>query len=152
MAFVDTTNLLYRHASWCSASGAPRKTENAPAPPVVAPPVVAPPVVAPPVAAPPVAAAAPQRAVVLDTARDMTCGDRNAVYGEPVANMQHIADIFNAITGRDLSGREIALVHQATKLARRAKNVTHMDSYVDGAAYAGIEYECALAEKKHKVD
>ena len=89
---------------------------------------------------------APQRAVVLDTARDLTCGDRNDAYGEPVANMQRIAGIFNAITGRDLSGREIALVHQATKLARRAMNTTHKDSYVDGAAYTGIEYECALAE------
>lgn len=93
-------------------------------------------------------AAAPDRANILNEARDLTCGDRNASYGEPVENHAHIARIFNAITGRDLSAREIALVQQATKLARRAKNPTHRDSYVDGAAYTGIEYECALAEAR----
>lgn len=92
------------------------------------------------------AAATPHRALVMQEAVDLTCGDRNAAYGDPVINHQHIADIFNAITGRDLSAREIALVQTSTKLARRAKNPTHRDSYVDGVAYAGIEYECALAE------
>lgn len=87
-----------------------------------------------------------QRVRVLLTAIDLTTGDRNRDYGEPVANMQHIADIFNAITGKDLTGRDIALVHQATKLARRQTSPTHRDSYVDGAAYTGIEYECALSE------
>lgn len=91
-------------------------------------------------------AAIPPRAACLTEARDLTCGDRNRAYGEPVANMQHIADIFNAITGRDISAREVALLHQATKMARRWHNPTHRDSYVDGMAYAGIEYECALVE------
>lgn len=91
-------------------------------------------------------AATPARVLALEEAISLTSGDRRAAYGEPVENHQHIADIFNAITGRDLSAREIALVHQATKLARRAKNPLHRDSYVDGMAYAGIEYECALAE------
>lgn len=94
------------------------------------------------------------RADLLRDAHDLTMGDRNEAYGEPVANHRHIADIFNAITGRDLSAREIALVHQATKLARRAKNPLHRDSYLDGTAYAGIEYECALDEAtpRHRVD
>lgn len=91
-------------------------------------------------------AAVPTRAACLAEARDLTCGDRNRAYGEPVANMQHIADIFNAITGRDITAREVTLLHQATKLARRWHNPTHRDSYVDGMAYAGIEYECALVE------
>ena len=86
------------------------------------------------------------RAVILDEARALTCGNRNADYGDPVANHQHIADIFNAITGRDISAREAALFHTATKLARRAKNPRHRDSYVDGAAYTAIEYECAISE------
>lgn len=92
-------------------------------------------------------ASMPERAACLDDARDLTCGDRNRSYGEPVANMQHIADIFNAITGRDITAREVTLLHQATKLARRWHNATHRDSYVDGMAYTGIEYECALAEQ-----
>lgn len=92
-------------------------------------------------------AASAMRVALLDEAAALTSGERNATYGEPVENHEHIARIFNAITGRNLSAREIALVHQATKLARRAKNPRHRDSYVDGMAYTGIEYECALAEK-----
>ena len=91
-------------------------------------------------------AAMPPRAACLTEARDLTCGDRDRAYGEPVANMQHIADIFNAITGRDITAREVALMQQATKLARRWHNPTHRDSYVDGMAYGGIEYECALTD------
>lgn len=91
-------------------------------------------------------AASPQRALILREAEALTCGDRNAAYGEPVANMQHIADIYNAITGQKISARDVALVHQATKHARRYKNPLHRDSYVDGVAYCGIEYECAIAK------
>lgn len=91
-------------------------------------------------------AATPQRALILEEAAGLICGDRNRDYGEPVANHQHIADIFNAWAGRDLSAREIAMVLGAVKLARRAKSPLHRDSYVDGAGYTGIEYECALAE------
>lgn len=84
------------------------------------------------------------RIELLSEAIELTGGDRNEAYGDPVLNHQHIADIFNAVTGRNLSAREIVLVHVATKLARRARNPTHRDSYVDGMAYTGIEYECAL--------
>lgn len=86
------------------------------------------------------------RGRVLKDASALTHGDRNDAYGDPVDNHEHIARIFNAITGRDLSAREIVLVHEATKLARRARNPRHYDSYVDNAAYVGIEFECALAE------
>lgn len=90
-------------------------------------------------------ASLPPRVACLEDAADLTGGDRNRAYGDPVANHQHIANIFNAITGRDITAREVALLHQATKLARRFHNPTHRDSYVDGMAYIGIEYECALA-------
>lgn len=86
------------------------------------------------------------REAVLKEATELTCGERNDAYGDPYVNHKHIAEIFNAVTGHSLSAREIALVHTCTKLARRAKNPTHHDSYVDGAAYTAIEYECALVE------
>lgn len=88
----------------------------------------------------------PPRAALLREAEKLTCGDRNATYGPPVENMQHIADIFNAITGRDLTAREIAQIHMATKLARTSTTPDHFDSYVDLMAYRGIEYECVLSE------
>lgn len=94
------------------------------------------------------AAEIPARQGLLEEAIRLTIGDRNRTYGPPVENMQHIADIFNAITGRDLSAREIVLVHEATKLARRQTSPLHRDSYVDGMAYTGIEFECAHAASK----
>ena len=86
------------------------------------------------------------RVECLNEAASLTAGDRQEAYGEPVQNMQHIANIFNAWTGRDLSAREIAQVHHATKLARSQTSPGHYDSYVDSMAYRGIELECVEAE------
>jgi hypothetical protein len=88
------------------------------------------------------------RGAILDEAKYLTEGDRNDAYGDPVENQQQIADIFNAVTGHNISARDVAIMHQATKMARRYKNPLHRDSYVDGPAYTGIEYECALAEQR----
>lgn len=92
------------------------------------------------------AAAEPLRLSCLREAADLTGGDRNEAYGEPTGNMQHIADIFNAWTGRDLTAREVAQVMTATKLARSQTSPLHRDSYVDSMAYRGIELECAAKE------
>jgi len=91
------------------------------------------------------AASLPLRVSCLEEAANLTAGDRNKTYGDPVQNMQHIADIFNAWTGRDLTAREVAQMHTATKMARSQSTATHRDSYVDSMAYRGIEMECAIA-------
>lgn len=90
-------------------------------------------------------ASLPIRVAALEEAAHLTAGDRNKAYGPPVENMQHIADIFNAITGRDLTATEVVVLHMATKLARMRTSPTHRDSHVDLMAYAGIRLECALA-------
>jgi hypothetical protein len=87
------------------------------------------------------------RATLLDEARALTCGDRQAAYGDPVELHQHAARIFNAVTGLNLTARQIVQVMEAVKKARREQNPLHRDSYVDDMAYTGIEYECALAER-----
>lgn len=92
------------------------------------------------------AAAVPLRVADLEHAAHLTNGERDATYGPPVENMAHIAAIFNAWTGRDLSPREIAQVHIATKLARTQTSPDHTDSYVDSMAYRGIEHECVAAD------
>lgn len=93
----------------------------------------------------PTAAEKPQtaRGTILETANTLVHGDRNRDYGDPVDNHRHIARIANAILGTDLSARDVALILTALKLARLAKNRGHTDSYVDGAAYLAIAYECA---------
>lgn len=90
-------------------------------------------------------ASTPLRVSALQEAVRLTSGDRNKAYGEPVQNHEHIAAVFNAITGHKISARDVALFHVATKLARLAKNKTHRDSYVDAMAYLGIALECAFA-------
>ena len=92
-------------------------------------------------------AEAPLRIALLIEAAHLTGGDRNKAYGDPVPNMQHIADIFNAISGKQLTARDVPLFHVATKLARLYHNPTHRDSHVDGMAYLGIAFECAIAQE-----
>lgn len=91
-------------------------------------------------------AATPKREQLLSEAISLTCGDRNRTYGSPVENMQHIADIFNAWTGMNLTARNVAQMHICTKMARRTTTPDHRDSFVDDMAYVGIEYECATHE------
>lgn len=94
-------------------------------------------------------AALPLRISCLEEAARLTGGDRNKTYGEPVENMAHIARIFNAITGHSLTARDVAVLHVATKVARLRTSPAHRDSHVDAMAYAGIVYECAVAEALH---
>ena len=88
------------------------------------------------------------RLALLKEAMELTGGDRAVDYGDAVANHQHIAKIFNAITGHDLSARDMALIHTCTKLSRGQTSPTKRDHYVDRMAYAGIEYECVMSEEK----
>ena len=89
------------------------------------------------------------RLALLQEAIDLTGGDRAVDYGDAVANHQHIAKIFNAITGHDLSARDMALIHTCTKLSRGQTSPTKRDHYVDRMAYAGIEYECVMSEEEN---
>ena len=84
----------------------------------------------------------PMRAEILREAERLSCGDRDDAYGNPVETMQRTADIFNAITGRDLTADEAAMFHVATKLARLRTSPKHRDSHVDAASYLAIRYEC----------
>ena len=88
------------------------------------------------------------RIALLQEAMELTGGDRAVDYGDAVDNHRHIAKIFNAITGHNLTARDIALLHTCTKLSRGQTSPTKRDHYVDRMAYAGIEYECVMAEEE----
>lgn len=90
----------------------------------------------------------PLRVRMLDEAADLTIGDRNRDYGEPVDNMLDIADIFAAMTGVQLHAHEVPLFHIATKLSRLKNTPGHHDSVVDIMAYAGIYAECVKAQEE----
>ena len=88
------------------------------------------------------------RIALLQEAMELTGGDRAVDYGDAVDNPRHIAKIFNAITGHNLTARDIALLHTCSKLSRGQTSPTKRDHYVDRMAYAGIEYECVMAEEE----
>ena len=90
----------------------------------------------------------PARVRVLDEAAGLTAGDRNKAYGEPIDNLRHIAAIYNATTGQEISARDVAVMMNCVKMARRYHNPLHRDSYVDGAAYTAIEYEIATIDEQ----
>ena len=87
------------------------------------------------------------RSVLLAEASRLTSTERNKEYGDPIDNMTHIADIFNAITGHNLKPSEVPIFHIATKLARKRTSPLKKDHYVDIMAYVGIAYECEMEEK-----
>ena len=91
------------------------------------------------------------RELVLDEAKRLTMGDRNKTYGDPVDNMNHIAKLWSQTFGDDpwrkpFKGSEVAIMMAQVKIARLRTSPTHMDNYVDAAAYIAMAYQCALAE------
>ena len=83
---------------------------------------------------------------ILKTAMDLTGGERNKDYGGPVENHQHIASVFNAVTGHEITAADAAIFQVCAKLCRMRTSPMKADHYVDGAAYLGIAFECASAE------
>ena len=91
--------------------------------------------------------AMPLRAQLLREAEEITCGDRHMDYGDPVTNHERIAAIASAATGHHLSAHDVVMVLIAAKMARARISPMKRDHYVDMMAYAGIAYECAVAEQ-----
>jgi|15BtaG_2_1085339.scaffolds.fasta_scaffold01693_5 hypothetical protein len=90
--------------------------------------------------------AKPKRQLLLEEAIRLTCGDRNESYGDTVENHEQIAAIFNAVTGHKITPREAAMFQICVKLARCRTSPNKGDNYVDGMAYFGIAFECAMSE------
>lgn len=89
----------------------------------------------------------PLRVQDLLTAIELTTGDRNSAYGEPVENFSDTVAVFRGITGVDLTPRQGALFMVAAKLARLRTSPDLADTYVDAMAYLGIAHECGAHEK-----
>ena len=75
----------------------------------------------------------PNRIDLLKRAIEYTDGDRRTDYGSPIENHEHIAMIFNSITGKRLTAKDIALVQVATKLARMASSPKKVSALDTGA-------------------
>ena len=72
---------------------------------------------------------------VLLEAHRLVRGDRGRDYGPPWEDYARTVEIFNAITGRDLSPAEGITFMVSVKLSRMAVSPQVRDHYVDAAGY-----------------
>lgn len=98
---------------------------------------------------------------ILNTARNLTCGDREKSYGDPVDNLGDTADLWTAYliakhrgTTLDentfrLTAEDVAWMNVLIKAARSFKSLKD-DNYIDAAAYAAIAGECRAEEERNK--
>lgn len=92
----------------------------------------------------------PIRAHVLETALDLTCGDRNKQYGDPLENHTDIARFWSAYLGQPeaITPKDVAVMMALVKIARSKMPNPHRDNYIDAAAYLAIAGE--IHERTHK--
>lgn len=82
------------------------------------------------------------RARILNEAMKITHHDRNANYGNPEDNFQHIANLWNAYLrvtrpmAAVINSADVAVMSMLIKVARLGNNPGHRDSAVDIAGYA----------------
>jgi hypothetical protein len=81
-----------------------------------------------------------QREEILQTAIDLTMGNRNEQNGDPLENHTRIAKIWSVVLGIEVEPYQVALCMAGLKLARLAHNPLD-DSFIDGAAYLAIAGE-----------
>ena len=81
------------------------------------------------------------RKEILEEAINLTHGERDNVYGEPLINHQRIARGWEVILGTEISPAEVALCLAWLKIARLVETPDHMDSYIDLCAYGAIAGE-----------
>lgn len=96
-----------------------------------------------------------EREGVLDEAKKLICGDRNASYGPPTQDFRRSADMMTALfsyklkDGERFKSSDVAWIITLVK-ASRAQHSPKRDNYVDAAGYMGCGWECEAEEVKNK--
>lgn len=90
-----------------------------------------------------------KRSKLLQEAMSITHHDRNANYGNPEDNFQHIADLWNTYLAinkqrTEISSGDVAVMNSLIKVARLGNNINHHDSAVDIAGYAACLSDCQV--------
>jgi len=86
-----------------------------------------------------------ERAAVLREAEALISGDRADQYGDAAQTYAAVALIWEALTGRPYTARDVLLMMAGMKLARQRHGV-HRDSAVDLAGYAALAQEVGAQE------
>ena len=90
------------------------------------------------------------RGEILETARSLTEGDRNASYGDPYPEYQRLAAVWGARLGVKIEAHQAAIMMADLKANRLWDNPGHQDSPIDGAAYHSIAGECGQRQVLEK--
>lgn len=93
---------------------------------------------------------------ILNTAKTLTCGDRNKSYGPPYDNLSDCAALWETYINSKwgcivqdgdsytvrITAEDVAWLMSLVKMTRSFYPGYHQDNYVDAAAYAAIAGEC----------
>jgi hypothetical protein len=79
-----------------------------------------------------------QRGEILDTAKELTHGDRNKNYGDPLTNHTRIAALWSIWLETEITPAQAAMCLALVKVARLIQTPDHQDSPVDFCAYGAI--------------
>jgi len=94
--------------------------------------------------------AKPTRVQTLETAINLTAGDRDKAYGPPHRNLSDCALLWDAYlairNGAQIDAEAVAWMNVLQKIARSAQPGYHPDNYTDAAAYSAIAGECRQIE------
>lgn len=90
------------------------------------------------------------RIEILQTASQLTAGDRNRKAGDFVTNHRNIAKIWSVILGIEVQAHQVALCMAGVKLARCVASLDD-DHFIDGAAYFAGAGECASATRPEEI-
>lgn len=92
------------------------------------------------------------RSALLRGAENAVNGDRNAQYGDPNADFQRTADMWNAYLAGvlerqnglvSLQTQDVAAMMSLLKISRIAWSPEKMDSWMDLAGYSACGWDCA---------
>jgi orotate phosphoribosyltransferase-like protein len=88
---------------------------------------------------------------ILKTASDLINGDRAKDYGPAKKNHEDIAVGWSVIFGVPVNAHQVARAMAWLKISRLSKTDTHIDSYVDAAAYIALAGEIATEAEPDNV-
>ena len=82
---------------------------------------------------------------ILANAEDILSA-RGRVYADPVTNHFRIAQFWSTYLEFSVEPHQVAMCMALVKIARSMETPSHLDSYIDGAAYFAIAAECATVD------
>lgn len=84
-----------------------------------------------------------KRDEILDEAKRLTTGDRQADYGDASESFAKVGIVWEQIIGVPVSATQVALMMSALKIIRATESPAKADNWVDLAGYAALGGEIA---------